>query len=43
VTDADQRQALLEEIDPMRRGEEVLDHASRLLIAMSKVPDGPLH
>jgi uncharacterized protein len=43
VTDADQRQALLEQTDPLRRTEAMLEHASNLLIAMSKPPTGPLN
>lgn len=42
MTDADQRQALLEECDPMARAEAVLGHASNLLISLSR-PTGPLN
>jgi Lon protease-like protein len=43
VTDPDARQALLEELDPGRRVSAMLDHASHLLVAMSKAPSGPLN
>jgi Lon protease-like protein len=43
VTDADARQALLEELDPLVRAEALVEHASHLLIALSKPPAGPLN
>jgi Lon protease-like protein len=43
VTDADQRQELLEAIDPRRRVDALVEHASRLLIGLSRPSGGPLN
>jgi Lon protease-like protein len=41
VTDADRRQALLEEPDPLIRATAIVEHASQLLAALSRPRTGP--